>query len=249
MKNKVVTYSQRHLFFRSLLYSIIMIVSSACHCVLCLLAAPLPLRLRYKLTRLWMVAMIGLGKMLCHMDYRVEGWRNVMKIPNGIIFSKHQSAWETIFLAAAFEQAAIIVKKELLWLPFFGWGLALLSPIAIERRKTKTAMQQIIQQGKQYLAAGRWVIVFPEGTRVSPGHVGKYRVGGARLAVEAGYPIIPVAHNAGRCWSRRQFIKRPGLIRVVFGPPLYPEGRSPEALLALAKNWIEETMVKIDAKH
>lgn len=246
MPNKLKSYSRGNLFIRSLLYSVIMIGSSAVHCVFCLLAAPLPLRLRYRLTRLWMVAMIRLGKTLCGMDYRVQGWKHVRKVKNGIIFSKHQSAWETLFLAAAFDQAAIIVKRELLWLPFFGWGLALLSPIAINRGKTRAAMQQIIQQGKRYLKAGRWVIVFPEGTRVAPGQVGKYRVGGARLAVEAGYPLIPVAHNAGCCWQKRQFIKQPGQIRIVFGPPLYPEGRTPEALLELAKSWIEETMKKID---
>jgi 1-acyl-sn-glycerol-3-phosphate acyltransferase len=245
MQNKMKTYSRFNLFVRSLLYSIVMIVSSALHCVLCLLAAPLPLAYRYKLTRLWMLAMIALGRVLCHMDFRVEGWEQVQKIKNGILLSKHQSAWETIFLAATFDQAAIIVKRELLWLPFFGWGLALLSPIAINRAKTRSAMQQIIQQGKSYLQAGRWVLVFPEGTRVSPGQVGKYRIGGARLAVEAGYPIIPVAHNAGHCWPRRQFIKNPGLIRIVFGPPLYPEGRTPEALLEAAKCWIEETMLKL----
>lgn len=244
MANK--SYSHFSLFVRSLLFSIIIIVSSACHCVLCLLAAPLPLQYRYRLTRLWMVAMIWVGKVLCHMSYRIEGGQNLHGIKNGVILSKHQSAWETIFLAAAFDQAAIIVKRELLWLPFFGWGLALLAPIAINRSKSRVAMQQIIQQGKKYLQQGRWVLVFPEGTRVAPGEIGKYRVGGARLAVEAGCPIIPVAHNAGRCWSRRKFIKTPGLIRIVYGSPIYPEGKTPDELLELAKSWIEETMVKID---
>lgn len=222
-----------------------MIGSSAIHCVFCLLAAPLPLRLRYRLTRWWMVAVIWLGKVICRMDYQVKGWENVKKIKNGIIFSKHQSAWETIFLAATFDQAAIIVKRELLWLPFFGWGLALLKPIAINRNNARSALQQIIQQGKRYLDAGRWVIVFPEGTRVAPGEIGKYRLGGARLAVESGFPLIPVAHNAGYCWSRRQFIKNPGTIQIIFGPPLYPQGRTPEELLAAAKAWIEKEMEKL----
>lgn len=239
-------YSRLNLFIRSLLYSLIMIVSSAFHCGLCLMAAPLPLKYRYRLTRLWMVAMIWLGRVLCHMDYKIEGKRNLLKVKNGILFSKHQSAWETIFLAAAFDQAAIIVKRELLWLPFFGWGLALLRPIAINRSKSRASMQQIMEQGKRYLNQGRWVLIFPEGTRVSPGHVGKYRIGGARLALEAGYPIIPIAHNAGHCWSKRQFIKQPGLIRVVYGPPIYPEGKTAEEILEAAKTWIETTMQKLE---
>jgi 1-acyl-sn-glycerol-3-phosphate acyltransferase len=246
MANK--SYSHFSLYVRSLLFSMIMIVSSAFHCVLCLLAAPLPLKRRYRLTRLWMVAMIWVGKVLCHINYRVEGGSHLRGIKNAVILSKHQSAWETIFLAAMFDQAAVIVKKELLWLPFFGWGLALLKPIAINRTKSRLAMQQIMQQGKQYLEEGRWVLVFPEGTRVAPGEAGKYRVGGAKLAAEAGYPVIPVAHNAGHCWSRRKFLKTPGLIRMVFGPPIYPEGKSPEEILGLAKDWIEDTMGKIEVR-
>ncbi|HVY53993.1 MAG TPA: lysophospholipid acyltransferase family protein [Gammaproteobacteria bacterium] len=240
------TYSRLNLLIRSSLYSFIMIVSSAFHCVLCIMAAPLPLKYRYRLTRLWMVAMIWLGRVLCHMNYRVEGRHNLLKIKNGILFSKHQSAWETIFLAASFDQAAVIVKRELLWLPFFGWGLALLRPIAINRKQSRVAMQQIMTQGKSYLDEGRWVLIFPEGTRVAPGQVGKYRVGGARLAIESGYPLIPIAHNAGHCWSRRQFIKQPGLIRVVYGPPIYPEGKTAEEMLEVAKSWIESTMQELE---
>lgn len=247
MQNKSeASYSRCSLFLRSLLFSFLMITSSALHSIACVLAAPLPLKKRYRLTRLWMVWIVWLAKKLCHINYKVEGGRNVLKVKNGIIFSKHQSTWETLFLAAAFDQAAIIIKRELLWVPFFGWGLALLKPIAINRSKTRMAMQQIMQQGTRFLKEGRWVLIFPEGTRMAPGQVGKYRVGGARLAVEANYPLIPVAHNAGNYWPRRQFLKMPGTIRIVFGPAIYPEGRTPEEVLALAKDWIEATMLKLN---
>lgn len=107
-------------------------------------------------------------------------------------------------------------------------------------------MQQIIDKGRKCLEAGRWILIFPEGTRVVPGTVGRYRLGGARLAAATGYPIVPVAHNAGNCWPRRKFIKRPGTITVVIGPLIESKGRTPEELLALTKDWIETTMMRID---
>jgi len=229
----------KNIFMRSLLLSIIMTVTCVFYCFICLLAAPLPLRLRHRITRVWILGMIKLCRNLCHVDYQVEGWRNVEKIKNGIIMSKHQSAWETFYLQGTFDQAAMIVKKELLWFPFFGWALALLKPIAINRKNTKSAMFQLIQQGRHCLEAGRWVVIFPEGTRIPAGQIGHYKVGGARLAVETGYPIIPVAHNAGYFWPRRQFIKKPGMIRIIFGPPIDPKGKTAEEVLTLTQNWIE----------
>lgn len=240
-------YSQLNLFLRSLLFSVLMISTCVLYCFICLLAAPLPLAWRHRLTSVWIVGMIKLGRFLCRIRYREEGLRNLANLKNAIIMSKHQSAWETFYLQSKFDTAAMITKKELLFFPFFGWALALLGPIAINRKKTKSAMQQLIQQGRRCLEAGRWVVIFPEGTRIPSGLVGRYRLGGARLAVETGYPIIPVAHNAGRLWPRRQFIKKPGLIRVVFGPPIYPQGKTPEEVLALTKTWIEDKMKEIDS--
>ena len=125
--------------------------------------------------------------------------------------------------------------------------MAVTDPIAIDRSAKASAMAQIIKKGKACLNAGRWILIFPEGTRIPPGQIGKYRLGGARLAVDSGYPILPVAHNAGRFWFRRKFIKRPGTIRVVFGPLIESKGKTPEQLLELTKNWIEKTMDEIDA--
>ena len=132
-------------------------------------------------------------------------------------------------------------------MPFFGWGLAAGDPISINRNDATSAMQQIITKGKKCLDSGRWVLVFPEGTRIAPGKVGKYRLGGARLAVATGYPVIPVALNAGRFWPRRKFIKLPGTVRVVIGPPIESKGRSAEEVLRLTRSWIESTMARIDS--
>ncbi len=238
-------YSDFNLFIRSFLLSSIMTVTCVLYCFVCLLAAPLPLSLRHRITCVWILGMIKLCRCLCHIDYQVEGWQHIEKLKNGIIMSKHQSAWETFFLQGNFAQAAMIVKKELLWFPFFGWALALLKPIAINRRHTKSAMYQLIAQGKAYLEAGRWVILFPEGTRIPAGQKGSYKIGGARLAVESGYPVIPVAHNAGYFWPRRQFVKKPGLIRIVFGPPIDPKGKTAEEVLVLVQNWIEKKVKEI----
>jgi 1-acyl-sn-glycerol-3-phosphate acyltransferase len=183
---------------------------------------------------------------VCHITYSVEGLENIPTDRTWVVLSKHQSTWETFFLPLIFHDPAVILKRELLWLPFFGWGLAASDPIAIDRTNKTKAMQQVIEKGKKRLEAGRWVIVFPEGTRVAPGAVGHYRLGGPRLAVATGFPVIPVAHNAGYAWPRRKFIKRPGVIRVVIGPAIESNGRTAEEVLALAKDWIETTMLRID---
>jgi len=239
-------YSQVNLFIRSsivFLYSTIIIFI---YSFLCVAAILLPLRYRHALIRTYLRSHLYLLKKICFIDYQIEGLENIPKDRTGIVMSKHQSAWETLLLPTIFLNPAIILKRELLWVPFFGWGLAVSDPIAIDRSKQLNAMQQIIQKGKKRLDDGRWIIVFPEGTRIPPGQVGKYHGGGARLAQATGYPVIPVAHNAGRCWPKRSFIKKPGTVRVVIGPLIESKGRSSDEILKLTKEWIEETMVRID---
>jgi len=233
-------------FVRSLVFSALMALSVFFYSFICILAFPFPLRYRYALIMSFTRGIIWLLKVLCHVDYRVEGMENIPKNRNGIVLSKHQSTWETFFLPTLFHQAAIILKRELLWVPFFGWGLAIVDPIAINRSNSKSAMSQIIEKGRKCLAKGRWILVFPEGTRIAPGQIGKYRLGGARLAVETQAPVIPVAHNAGRHWPKRGFIKKAGTIHVVIGPLIETQGRAPGDVLEEAKTWIEETMVRID---
>ena len=134
-----------------------------------------------------------------------------------MVLSKHQSAWETVAFQVIFPPQVYVIKRELLWIPFFGWGLAMVSPIAIDRRAGMRALKQMLEQGKDRLARGFWVIVYPEGTRIAPGERGTYQTGGAAIASHAGAPVLPVAHNAGTCWRRNAFLKYPGTITVSIG--------------------------------
>lgn len=239
-------YSQINLFIRSLLFSVYSLSTMCLYSFLCLLTFLLPVSVRHRIIRAYMRVYFVMLKVICHIDYKIEGLENIPSDRTGVILSKHQSTWETFFLPMIFHDPAIIVKRELLWIPFFGWGLAAADPIAINRQDKSSAMQQIITKGKRCLQNGRWVLMFPEGTRVPYGQVGHYRLGGARLAVATGYPIIPVAHNAGRFWPRRKFIKHPGTVQIVIGPLIETQGLDAEQALELTKGWIEGTMKRID---
>jgi 1-acyl-sn-glycerol-3-phosphate acyltransferase len=236
------------MFIRSLIFSIVVPLFTSVWSLICVLCFPLPLHIRNEVVMVWTRSVVWLLKVICHINYHVQGMEHIPKDRNGVIMSKHQSAWETFFLPGRFRETAIILKRELYWVPFFGWGMAVTDPIAINRNDHASAMSQIIKKGTACLKAGRWILVFPEGTRIAPGQVGRYRIGGARLAVEAGgYPILPVAHNAGNFWYKRKFIKRPGTVQVVFGPIIESKGRTAEEVLTLTQDWIEGTMQKIDA--
>jgi 1-acyl-sn-glycerol-3-phosphate acyltransferase len=164
-----------------------------------------------------------------------------------VILSKHQSAWETLAFQQIFPPQVHVLKRELLWLPFFGWGLALMSPIPIDRGRGLSALRQIARRGKRRLEQGFWVVVFPEGTRVAPGRRRKYQMGGAWLAAHAGAPVVPVAHNAGRCWPRNSFLKYPGKVTVRIGPPIDSAGRDPGTINAEAEQWIETQQQTLDS--
>jgi 1-acyl-sn-glycerol-3-phosphate acyltransferase len=239
-------YSQINLFLRSCIFFCYSVPSIALYGLVCAFTFVIPLSMRHALIRTFLRTHMWMLKKVCHITYSVEGLENIPTDRTGVVLSKHQSTWETFFLPLIFHDPAVILKRELLWIPFFGWGLAASDPIAIDRANKTKAMQQVIEKGKKRLQAGRWVIVFPEGTRVAPGTTGHYRLGGPRLAVATGFPVIPVAHNAGYAWPRRRFIKRPGVIQVVIGPKIESKDRTPEEVLTLAKNWIETTMLRID---
>jgi len=176
----------------------------------------------------------------------VAGWENVPREP-AIVMAKHQSAWETIFLEARFPDQCWIVKRELLWLPFVGWGLMAVRCIAIDRSSGTTAREQVVQQGARRLAEGLWVTIFPEGTRVAPGKRGRYGIGGALLATRTGAPILPIAHNAGELWPRYAFRKRAGCVKVVIGPLIRTEGRDAIAVNNEVQEWIEAQMLVISS--
>jgi len=245
MMQKKSLVNRINLFFRSLLFTVFMSTVTFFYGIFCLFARFLPFRYRYAIIMFWTSTMVWALKHLCQVDYQIEGLENIPKDRVGVILSKHQSTWETFLLPTLFHQAAIILKKELLWVPFFGWGLAIIDPIAINRSDKSNAMDQVISKGKICLEKKRWILVFPEGTRIPPGEIGKYRLGGARLAVATNVPVIPVAHNAGYHWPKRGFIKTPGTIRVVIGPLIETTDRSAEEVMSQAKDWIEETVLKL----
>lgn len=236
-----------NLFVRSLIFSLLASSILIVYSFICVACAPfLSLKYRYKIVISYTLLIIWLLKVICNIHYKVEGRENIPNDRTGIILSKHQSTWETFYIPSLFTDPAIILKQELLWVPFFGWGLATVDPIAINRSNTSSAMEQIINKGRKCLEAGRWILIFPEGTRIPVGQVGKYRLGGARLAVATGYPVIPIAHNAGLYWPRRKFIKQPGTVHMVIGPLIETKGRTAEEVMTETKNWIEDTIKKLN---
>lgn len=177
-------------------------------------------------------------RVTCGISHQIEGQENIPEGPC-VLLVKHQSAWETFALQTIFPPHTWVLKKELLYIPIFGWGLWASKPIAIDRNDKRNALDQVIIQGKEILEEGRWIVIFPEGTRVAYGQRKKYSVGGAKLAVEANVPIIPVAHNAGRLWGKGSFLKRSGVINVAIGKPMMTNNKSPRELTLEAEQWIE----------
>ena len=188
--------------------------------------------------------MLFLLRHLCGIRYQILGAENIPKTPS-IVLSKHQSAWETLAFQKIFPPQVWVLKKELLLIPFFGWGLAMTSPIAIDRKSGKKALEQIVEQGRERLKQGFWIVIFPEGTRIPPGKRGKYRIGGAWLATHTNVPVVPVAHNAGEFWGRNSFIKMPGTITVSIGKPIDPTGMEAGELNEKVEAWIENEMLRI----
>jgi 1-acyl-sn-glycerol-3-phosphate acyltransferase len=216
------------------------------YAILALACAPLPRMLRYRVISGWSRLMLWCLRVLCGIRWRVEGREHLPATPS-VILAKHQSAWETLAFQQIFPPQVHVLKRDLLWLPFFGWGLALMSPIPIDRGRGLSALRQMARRGKVRLQQGFWVVVFPEGTRVAPGEHRKYRLGGAWLTAHAGAPVVPVAHNAGRYWPRNSFLKYAGEVRVRIGPPIESAGREPETINAMAEEWIETQQKSLDS--
>lgn len=229
------------LMIRSLLYAGGQALLSVPFSVAAILALLLPYRLRYALVSRWSHWNLWWLDKTCGLNHVVIGTENIPARPT-IVFCKHESAWEALALQRYFTPQVWVIKRELLWIPFFGWGLATLRPIAIDRKSRRAALDQILTQGTERLKDGCWVVIFPEGTRVAPGQRRRYRPGGAALAEKTGYPVLPVAHNAGDYWPRNSFIKRAGTIELVIGPPIESSGRSAAEINRLAETWIESTV-------
>jgi len=232
------------LYLRSLVFWVVFALSVPVFSTLLLLSFPVPLEKRFAITRLWTRTITAWLRISCNLTHHVQGLENVPK-QAGIVFAKHQSTWETVTLNFWFTPQSWVIKRELLWIPFFGWGAYMMKPIALNRGAGRKAVDQLVEQGRQCLEQGRWIIIFPEGTRVAAGKRGHYRIGGAALAMRTGYPITPVAHNAGEYWPRRSFIKRPGVIQVRIGPLIETRDKSAQQILAEAEQWIETAMAEI----
>jgi 1-acyl-sn-glycerol-3-phosphate acyltransferase len=229
---------------RATIYTLLQIIITPPYALITLFCFPLSPHHRYKVTYGWTRLMLFLLKVICGLHYRVIGAENIPDRPS-IVLSKHQSAWETLALQQIFPPQVWVLKKELLRIPFFGWGLAMTNPIAIDRSSGKAALQQIVEQGRERLEQNFWIVIFPEGTRISPGKTGKYHIGGAWLATHTGALVVPVAHNAGEFWGKNSFVKYPGKITVSIGKPIDPTGMEPGELNERVKAWIEAEVSRI----
>jgi 1-acyl-sn-glycerol-3-phosphate acyltransferase len=199
----------------------------------------------YRIAAHWCRTNLWGARVICGIRHRLVGHENVPRDAPAIVMSKHSSTWETLALTQFFPPLAYVAKKELLAIPFFGWGFALSSPITIDRRAGMDAMHQIARQGRERFGQGFWIVVYPEGTRIRAGTRSKYKTGGARLARELGVPMIPVAHNAGWIWPKGVFGKRPGTVTISFGPPIRPDGKDAQQLTAEVENWIEAEVARL----
>ena len=212
---------------------------------LILLSAPLPYRYRYGLARVWARGALTWLRLTCGIRIHVSGREHIPRDQSFVVLSKHQSALETLYLVDLFSPQTWVLKRELLWLPFFGWSLGLLRPIAIDRSAGRKSMQQVMGAGRERLSQGINVVVYPEGTRVPPGYRARYGLGGPTLAIAAQVPVIPVAHNAGEHWAKGRFTKIPGEVHFQVGPPIDTSGLTPEQLRDKARDWIEPTCDRI----
>ncbi len=229
---------------RSILFNVGVLIITPLFSLLASVLFPLPAVLHSRIVSSWAYVVIFWLKLTCGLSYRVIGKEN---IPNHscVLLAKHQSAWETIAFQTIFPPQIWVMKRSLLLIPFLGWAFAALKAIAIDRSAGREALKQLVSQGKDRLARGLWVIIFPEGTRITPGQKGKYHIGGAWLASHTQATVVPVAHNAGEFWRKNSFIKTPGVITVSIGKPIDATNLKPDALNQMVEDWIESEMPKL----
>jgi len=229
---------------RSFTFAVLQIVVTPVWALVSLLTFPFSPMTRYRIISAWSRFMVWSAAWVLGIRYRILGAENIPREPC-VILGKHESAWETLAFQVIFPPQVWVVKRELLWVPFFGWGLAMLSPIAIDRKERRRALAHMVEQGRERLDSGFSIVIFPEGTRAAPGTRGIYQAGGAWLAIRTGAAMLPVAHNAGTYWPRNAFVKRPGVITVSIGPSMRAEGRKASALMKNVEEWIENEMQRI----
>jgi 1-acyl-sn-glycerol-3-phosphate acyltransferase len=232
----------------SLLFTTMLFLSVAIYGFVAFLCTPFGYRCSYWFARFWARWMLASLKLFCSLGYTVEGAENLAR-DNTIVLMKHSSSWETIAQIRLFPRQAWVIKRELFWAPVLGWMLYFLKAIGINRRGGRSAVAQVIEQGKRRLEEGLWIIIFPEGTRVPAGETRRYGISGVLLAQAAGgRPVVPVAHNAGDFWPRRGLLKKPGTVRVVIGAPIPTAGREARDVIDDVRGWIEATLREISTK-
>lgn len=238
--NRFLLYFRSSLLFVSVLFITIMLAA------VIFVMAIFSNELCFKLASFWASCTLFLAKNICGINYQVTGLENITKDHSAIVLAKHQSAWETIYLTSILPPSCILLKKSLLWIPFWGWAIRTLKPIAIDRSTPKEALSQLLKQGAQRLQEGYWIVMYPEGTRAAPGENIKFSASGSLLAQRTGVPVIPVAHNAGECWPRNSFLKYPGIIQVRIGSAIEVEDRKTKEINAEAESWIRNAMLEIE---
>lgn len=232
------------LFLRSFLFLVGQVMTAPVFTFIALLALPLNPITRNDLISGWARSMLWWLKVTCNIRHVVTGLENLPDTPS-IILAKHQSAWETLAFQAIFPTQVYVLKRELLMIPIFGWGLAMSSPIAIDRSAGREALKKLVAKGKARLDKGLWVVIFPEGTRKAPGERGKYHIGGAWLATHTQTQVVPVAHNAGEYWAKNSLIKKPGIIQIHIGKPIQTAGLKTEVVNQQVEDWIEAEMATL----
>ena len=199
---------------------------------------PLPQNIKYKYITTWSKIFIFLAKHICGLKYKVTGKNNIPK-ESAVVMSNHQSTWDAIAMQVILPQQCWVLKKELLYIPFFGWSLAMLSPIAIDRKK-RNSIKQLIKQGKEKLKQNIFIVIFPEGTRVDASKTKSFSRSGAALAVAANKPILPIAHNAGKFWPRGIWIKKPGVIKIKIGEIVNTKVENTSKITTNIEKWIND---------
>lgn len=230
---------------RALVFYIVMAISILIGVAGILLMSPFPFPARFFVIQHWSKFMLVSCRWICGLKYEFEGLENIQN-PPFIVFSKHESAWETVVFSGIFPMNCFITKKELIYIPVFGWAFGLSNHIPIDRKQGIRSLKKVIEHGKKRLSKGISIILFPEGTRVPPGENPPFHAGGAALVKGTGSKIIPVAHNAGQCWRRNSFIKYPGIIRVKVGKPIDTTGMSAKQINKVAHEWIAHTMQELE---
>jgi len=236
-------------WLRSLLFTALLFLGTFVFAVIVLATVPFGMAALHAQSRRWARTHLWLLKVLCRLDYVVEGLENIPREGAHISYWKHASTWETLAQMLIFPPQSWVLKREIIWIPLIGWATHFLRPIAINRSAGHRAVNQVVEQGKERLEEGLWILLFPEGTRVLPGKTRKYGLSGALLASQTGALLVPVAHNAGDYWQRRGLLKKPGTIRVVIGPPIETLGREPRALNAEAQARVEAQMAEISSAY